>query len=225
MNLCRRAAAGTAAAAMAALVTSAASACGSATTTTGASTNGLENKSPADVLEAATAALKGAKSVHVVSTGASGNVDLRIQHGSSTGTFTQAGAKFEFTIIGSKAYLKTGRAGLVWMGVRPADQRQDAGRWLKVPASDLTGFTVASLASQLTTDNGPLEPKVRQATVEGRKVVVISWRNGATMDVANTGPAYPLRADLKGQISDRFDFTDYGAHVRITAPSNAISLS
>ena len=68
MGLIRRAVALTAATAMAALVTAAASACGGASTATGTTTNGLEKKSPADVLQAAAAALEAAKSVHVVGT-------------------------------------------------------------------------------------------------------------------------------------------------------------
>ena len=64
MNHIRRAFALTAAAAM---VTVTASACGGATTATGPPTNGLEKKSPADVLRAAAAALRAAKSVAAIS--------------------------------------------------------------------------------------------------------------------------------------------------------------
>jgi hypothetical protein len=46
---------------MAAMVTVAASACGGATTATGPPTNGLEKKSPADVVRAAAAALRAVK--------------------------------------------------------------------------------------------------------------------------------------------------------------------
>jgi hypothetical protein len=71
-----------------------------------------------------------------------------------------------------------------------------------------------------------LEPKVRQATLEGRKVVVIGWRDGSKLYVANTGPAYPLRAELtKGPNVFRIDFTEYGARFNITAPRNAINVS
>ena len=78
MKLIRRAFALTAATAVAALITLAASACGGATTATSTTTNGLENKSPADVLQQAAAALTGAKSVHVVGASPEGHVDLRV---------------------------------------------------------------------------------------------------------------------------------------------------
>jgi hypothetical protein len=227
MNLIRRADALTAATAMAALVIAAASACGGAPTATATTTNGLEKKSAADVLQEAAAALEAAKSVHVhvVGTGpSSGHFDARLQGGSSTGAFAQSGPQIEFTIIGNAGYIKTDQAGLQQIGLPQQVQRHDAGRWLEVRAQDFTGLTLAALAPQLTTYNGPLEPKVRQATVNGRKVVVISWRNGGKLYVANTGPAYPLSGELKGQNAGRIKFTEYGAPLHIAAPSNAIDL-
>jgi hypothetical protein len=227
MNLIRRAFALTVAAAMAALVTPAASACGGATTATGTPTNGLEKKSSADVLQAAAAALAAAKSVHVVGRGLIlQHTDVRIQHGSATGTLTKAGHQVRVTIIGSAAYIKSNRAGLEMFGTPQPVRRHDAGRWLKVRAQDFTGFTIASLVSQLTAAHGPLEPTVRQATLFGKKVVVISWRDGTKLYVANTGPAYPLLAEFpKGPSPGLIVFTEYGARFHITAPSNAINLS
>ena len=226
MTFIRRAIALTAATAMAALVTIVASACGAATTTTGPATNGLEKKSPADVLQEASAALKAAKSVHIVVTNADGHLDLRMEDGSSTGTFTRAGAQARVTIIGRDGYIKTDQAGLKLIGAPLPVQRHDAGRWLKVPASDFTGFTLAELASELTKYYGPLEPKVRQATLSGRKVVVVSWRDGSKLHVANTGPAYPLRMEFKkGSNAGLYELSEYGAPLHITAPNNAIDVT
>ena len=226
LNLIRRALACTAATAMAVLVTIAASACGGASTTTSTPTNGLEEKSPADVLQAAAAGLRGAKSVHVVGTAPNGHIDARMQQGSAIGTLTTKGHRLRVTIVGGTGYLNTDRAGLSMIGAPMPVQRHDAGRWLKVPASTFTGFTLAELASQLTSYFGPLAPKVRQATLNGRKVVVVSWQNGSTLHVANTGPAYPLRAEFKrGPYTGVFEFSEYGAPLHITAPSNAINFS
>jgi hypothetical protein len=226
MKLIRGAVTLTAATAMAALVTVAAAACGGATTTNGTTTNGLEKKPAAEVLQQAAAALKTAKSVHVVATSpSSGHVDARMQSGSSTGTLAQSGAHAKFTIIGSADYVDADQAGLKRIGAPQQVQRHDAGRWLKIPAQAFTGLTLADLASILTSSKGPLEPKVRQATLNGRKVVVVSWRNGSKLYVANTGPAYPFRAEFKGQNAARIDFAEYGSPLKITAPSNAIDFS
>src|SRR5215471_2113476 len=113
MNLIRRAFALTAVTAMAALVTVAASACGGATTATGPSTNGMEKKSSAEVLQVAAAALQAAKSVHIVGTGPSGQADARIQHGSATGAITKAGHQLRITIVGGAGFVNADRAGLM----------------------------------------------------------------------------------------------------------------
>ena len=226
MKLIRRAFALTAATAVAALITLAASACGGATTATSTTTNGLENKSPADVLQQAAAALTGAKSVHVVGASPEGHVDLRVQEGSTTGTVILAGAPVKITIIGGDAYIKTTQAGLKALNAPLSVQRHAAGRWLKVPASDITGFSLTDLADNLTAYRNPLEPEVRQATLDSRNVVLISWQGDGKLWVANTGPAYPLRAEWKkGQETGVLSYTEYGAPLHVTAPSNALTLS
>jgi hypothetical protein len=222
MNLIRQIFALTAAAGLAVLVT-VTSACGGAATSAAAATNGLEKKSPADVLQAAAAALATATSVRVVATGPGKAVVVRIQHSSATGTLTMTGHQIQVTVIGGTAYLKSDRAGLLTFGAPKPVARHNAGRWLKVPASDFAGFSLASLASQLTAYKGPLAPKVRQALLDGRKVVVISWRDGSKLYVANTGRAYPLRGVFTtGPHAGVFSFTDYGTRFHITAPGNAI---
>ena len=222
MNLLRRAVVLAAAAAMAGLVTATVSACGGATTTTITPSNGLEKKPAAEVLREAAAALKGAKSVHIVGTTPIWSVDIRIQDGSSTGTLTLNGARMKITIIGSTAYINTDQAGLKQFGASPQMQRQDAGRWLKSPSSGFKSFTSTGFASQLTSRHmGSVEPKVQQATLDGRKVAVISWRDGSRLDVANTGPAYPLRLTRPNLL--QVAFSEYGARFRVAAPSNAIN--
>jgi hypothetical protein len=228
MKLIRGAFALTAATAMAALITLTASACGGATTATSTTTNGLENKSPADVLQNAASALAGAKSVHVVGTGHSLRLDIRMQDDSATGTFTVPGTpQVKFTIIGSDGYINTDQAGLKAMGAPPSVQRLGAGRWLKVPVSDLKGFTLADMASQLTAYRTRVtSAAVRQATLDGKNVVVISRQDGWKLYVANTGPAYPLHAEFKkGSDADVVNYTEYDAPLHITAPSNAIDVS
>jgi len=129
MNLIRRVFALTAATAVAVLVT-VTSACGGATTSTAVTTNGLEKKSPADVLQAAAAALQAARSVRFMGTRFSVRIDARIQPGSATGTLTQAGHQLRFTIAGGAGYINTDQAGLATFGVLRSVQRHAAGQWL-----------------------------------------------------------------------------------------------
>ena len=225
MRLICRAMALTAVILMAALVMAAASACGGGTTTSSPTTNGLERKSAADVLKAAAGALRAAASVHITGSYPSGRVDLRMTGSSSTGRIEQGGVPMEVTVIGGTLYVKADQAGLKMLGVPQPFQRQDAGRWLNLGAQDFKGLTLADISSQLAALHGPLEPKVRQAMLNGRKVVVISWQNGEKLYVANTGPAYPLRGESMGQNAGVVNYTEYGAPVHITAPSNAIAVT
>ncbi len=64
-----------------------------------------------------------------------------------------------------------------------------------------------------------------EPTLAGRKVVVVRWRDGSELYVANIGPAYPLRAELKGRHPALLEFRDYGAPLHINAPHHAIDLS
>ena len=223
MRLTCRATALTAGILMAALVTVAASACGGATTTSSPTTNGLEKKSAADALKAATEALGAAASVHITGSGPGSRVDLRMTGSSSTGTLQKGGVPVEVTVLGGTLYVKAGQAGLKWFGVPQPDQRQYAGRWLNLGAQNVEGLTLADIASQVAAHHGPLEPKVRQAMLNGRKVVVISWQDGGKLHVANTGPAYPLRGEFTGQDAGVINFTEYGAPVHITAPSKGLT--
>ena len=184
---------------------------GGATTATGPPANGLEKKSPADVLHAAAAALRAAKSVHIVGSDPPGHFDYRIQGSSTIGTITLPRGQTRFRVIGRYGYVKT-------------DLGHDAGRWLKYPSQAFEEFTIAQWAS--FSGNGPLEPKVQQATVNGRKVVVVNWRNGSKLYVANTGPAYPLREEFNGNYPVQMVFSEYNVPLDIVAaPSNAIDAS
>jgi hypothetical protein len=195
----------------------------------GVHTNGLEKKSATQVQQAAAAALKEAKSVHLAGTGRTEGkperVDLRIQGKASTGTIGLGpDIHYEITAIDNDVYVKADRRTWQTLG-EPAAMQNLAGRWIKIGPGqiNLEGFSLDALAAQLTKPDSPLEPKVDQATLDGKKVVVISQENGSKLYIANTGPAYPLRGDYKGPDAGRLDFTEYGVDFHITAPSDAVN--
>ncbi len=223
---------------IAALIALATSGCGGGGTKTNTArteatqTNGLEKKSAAQVEQNAAAALKAAKSVHVTGTGRSQGkpqrVDLRIQGNSGSGTIETADGVLEITTVGADTYLKADQRAWQAMGAPPSLQRLASGRWVKLGAqqtSSVEGWSLDSLAAQLTKNDSPLQPRVEQATLDGNKAVVLSQQNGSKLYVANTGLAYPLRMELKGTDTGRLDFTEYGSDFHITAPSGAVDLS
>jgi hypothetical protein len=195
----------------------------------GTPSNGLEDKSAAQVQEEAAAALRAAKSVHVIGTsvtdGASAQVDLRIiQDGSSSGTITLDGAQFEITRVGEVTYVKADEGARERLGIPPEMQRLGTGRWLKLSpqeASGLEGFSLDSFAQQLTTSESPLETEVEQTELDGTQVVVISTQDGSKLYIANADPAYPLRGEWTG---GRIDFSEYDVDFQISAPQNFVEL-
>jgi len=210
---------------VAALVTLPLTGCG------GTPSNGLEDKSAAQVQQDAAAAIRAAESVHVTGTSATDDtpaqVDLRIQDGSSSGTITLEGAQFEITRVGEVAYVKADEGALESLGIPPEMLRLGADRWLKLApqeASALEGFSLDSFAQQLTMNESPLETEVEQTELDGTRVVVISQQDGSKLYIANMGPAYPLRGELKGANAGRIDFSEYDVDFQITAPQNFVEL-
>jgi hypothetical protein len=197
----------------------------------GTPSDGLEDKSAAQVQEEAAAAIRAAKSVHVIGTsvtdGASAEVDLRIQDGSSSGTITLDGAQFEITRVGEVTYVKADEGALESLGIPPEMLRRGTGRWLKLApqeASALEGFSLDSFAQQLTTSESPLETEVEQTELDGTRVVVISNQDGSKLYVANADPAYPIRGEFEGANAGRIDFSEYDVDFQISAPENSVEL-
>ena len=197
----------------------------------GTQTNGLEDKSPAQIQQDAAAAIMGANSVHVTGTsttdGTPAQVDLRIQDGSSSGTITWDGAHFEITRVGEVTYVKADEGALENLGIPPEMHRLGADRWLKLgpqEASGLEEFSLNSFAQQLKMNESPLETEVEQSELDGRRVVVISTQDGSKLYVANTGPGYPLRGELAGADGGQIDFSQYDVDFQITAPLNFAEL-
>ncbi len=198
-----------------------------------ACTNGLEKKPAAQVEREAVAALKSARTVHVKGT-ASGSdgrpvrLDLRIKGNSTDGTIGLRGEQFAILTIGADTYIKADRRGWQVLGASALPQRF-AGRWVKLQPGQVRetpGFSLETLAAQVTAGDSPLQPRVEQAKLDDarRKVVVVSRQDGSKLYVADTRKPYPLRIERKGADAGRIDFTEYGAYVYIAAPSEPVDL-
>ncbi|HEX6674292.1 MAG TPA: hypothetical protein VF486_04615 [Actinomycetes bacterium] len=194
--------------------------------------NGLERKTAAEVQRAAAATLKNAKSVHVTFTGPRQPLllDLRIQGNASSGTvaIASAGASFQVTSIGRDTWIKGDDRALRALGIPGAARQRVAGHWFKAPGQQvagLGGFSLDSLASGVGRNESPLQKKVEQTLLDGRKVIVLTQKNGAKLYISNTGPAFPLRTDLKASGSGRVVFSEYGVDFHITAPVDVVDLN
>jgi hypothetical protein len=110
------------------------------------------------------------------------------------------------------------------LGAPAPVRRVAAGRWLRLTPEQVTlsGISLGEIVAQLADGESALEPDVGQETLDGRPVVVVTRQNGSKLYISNTGPAYPLRGDYSDPAAARFDFTEYGAELRVTAPEHPL---
>jgi hypothetical protein len=201
---------------------------GSAASTASPATSSLENQTAAKVAQAADAAFKAAKTVHVRGTfladGRTEKFDLRYEGGATSGTYTVNGATIHMITVGDNAYLKAGKRGWAAMGNPPDTQGLLANKWVKSGSSTdmLTPFSRATFASELTAEELTHGGTVTQSALAGQKVIVATYPDGSKLYVASTGTAYPLRFDVAGSVGGRRDFSEYGTAFHITAPPNAM---
>jgi hypothetical protein len=124
-------------------------------------------------------------------------VDARLQGNAGAGTLQLEGVKLEITVVGDTTYLKGDQPTWTAFGVPTAVAHRIAGQWVKggpKQVGSVTGFTLDSYAADLAKSESPLQPQVQQTTLDGKKAVLLTAQDGSKLYIANTGPAYPLRA-------------------------------
>lgn len=196
-------------------------------TATRPATNGLEKMTATAVAHAAIGMFSLARSVRVQGTMIGGDpaekFDLRYEGTSISGSYLDKGSTYEYIAIGNRSYLKTSAAGWKAMGNTPDVAGMMAGQWQRTgsaPAAD-EWPSRAIFVSELGLRESAQDATVAQATLDGRRVVVVTYPDGSKLYVANTGPAYLVRFDATGNGGGRRDFMQYGGSFHITAPKNA----
>lgn len=193
----------------------------------------VDPRSAAELLQAAREAFAAAPSVHVTGTAVRGGdsyvVDLRLK-GSAGGTarITTSHGTVHVVRIGDRAWVGGDLA--FWQSVTgdAAKARQAVGSWVQVPAregnfGEYVAFTWPDTVGALLPD--PARPAtVRPTTaVAGRPAVPVRTDEGATLTVAASGPAHPLRLDgLSGGQFVLLDFAGYGDPVPLAAPAGTV---
>ncbi len=196
----------------------------------GTALNGVQNQNATDALAASREALRAASSVQITGTvfdnGSAIRLDLTLAAGNdSQGTLTINNADVQLIKIGSDVFIKGDTDFLKkYAGNNTAVLNQLNGKWLKTATTtDFDLFTLDGFAGLLKggTGNQAVNPTVTQSTLNGQKVVVVSQKDGSTLDIANTGPALPLKLDSKGSNGGTVTFTNYNKSAAITAPPAA----
>lgn len=196
-----------------------------------ASSNGEASLSATRIAADAKAALKSAKTVHLVGSGTSGgtrlSLDLQFVNGQGgSGHITESGLGFDIVHVGGKTYFK-GDANFLKHYAGSEAAKLLAGKWFYV-ASSVPGFgslgaltNLTQLTNAIFSTTGTLT-KGAAATVDGQAAIAIRDKSdGGTLYVATTGPAYPIEIKPGGG-SGVIRFEDWGKAVTLAAPKNPL---
>lgn len=215
----------------------------------GQADNGEAAKPGPQVMKDAVAAMTAAGAVHLTSVGTQGTppqqvtMDGYVQSDGVMFSAKSAAGEADFIFIGKAMYTKSIGSGLALPGF-PAKY---ANRWVKVTgysssdsgsssssvtfSSSTDGVTLAGLGKQLSDpDEGvTINGKVTRVTLYGRPAVQVTESDGSSFTVAASGKPYLLTAfkaasKNDGEGSATIRFSDYGKHVVIQAPADAVDL-
>lgn len=198
--------------------------------------NGVQDKSPADILAATKVASDAARSVHVsgsiVSAGSPITLDMNLLAGKGgRGQLSESGLSFELIEVGSTVYIKGSPAFYKHIGGTAAAQLLQ-GKWLKAPASNsdfasLSQLTdLRRLVDQTLSDHGSSLTKLGTSTIDGQKVVGITDKSkGGTLYIAASGQPYPIQIAKSGSGGGRITFDRWNGSVTLAAPANAIDVA
>ncbi|MCM3885797.1 hypothetical protein [Frankia sp. R82] len=196
-------------------------------------TNGLEGLPAAEVGSRAVTALRTAPGVHLAGTvddpsgDAPADYDLVMSPTTTQGTVEEYGQQTQLVKIKADTYVRRARSYYTATGdADAADLLAD--RWVRLAAADAAKysyFTLDRFSDSLRSYLVGLAGKVEQEKVDDERAVRVRSSDGTTFEVANTGPAYPLRITLTANSTTRLRLSDFRAPSAATAPSSPIDLS
>ncbi len=183
--------------------------CGSS----GPKSNGVADKTPAEILTAARAAAAGATSVHVSGSGSQGGttLDLNLYLAAGKGGkghMSVNGLAFDIVRVGSTAYFKGDKK--FWSNFGGGTMGELLkGRWLSEPSgtgdlASLSSLTdIQKLVTAILGSHGTLE-KGATSTVNGTSVIALKdTAKNVVLYVSTTGEPYPIElASATGEGND-----------------------
>lgn len=200
----------------------------------GPSTNGVEKKSPNQIVSTVSNAVTSVQSVHVAgavtTSGTRVALDLSLVNGKGgTGSMSQNGLGFKVVTIGNEVYING--SPTFWRKFAGGAAAQLlSGKWLKAPTSGQLGTLaeltdVHKLFTQLLSSHGTLA-KGSISTVRGQRVIAVrDTTNGGTLYVATTGKPYPIQIVKPGSQGGQINFDRFNEQVSLTPPANSIDIS
>lgn len=192
--------------------------------------NGIESKSAAQIVAAATRAGAAAKTVHVSASLGALKFDLDIVAGKGgKGTMVQNGVSFDLVRIGKLAFFRGSDKFWRQFGGTAAVQLFH-GKWMRAPSTkgDLASLTpltnLGALIRQSLGSHGKLV-KGKTSTFHGQHVVAVKdVSKGGTLYVATDGAPYPV-ALTNSKEHGVITFDHWNASVSLSAPAQSIDIT
>ena len=209
------------------------------------------DKTPAQILQDASAAVQSVHTYHLSGSGTSSGgqttFDLRIAPNGLAGSLSTGPTKADMAYVNGRLYLRGKQFFEQFGGPAAAEFVDD--NWVKLPSSSSSSFTSAftgfadtkKLGNCLTSGTSGLSFTKSTATVNGQSVVVLH-SSALTINVATSGPAYPVQVTESGS-APSFDncisgstssstsgggtvnLDSWGSSISVTPPPNALDLS
>lgn len=184
-------------------------------------TNGVENLTADEIVDAAKEALFDAKSFRVIGEGEQEGepikVDMVFAGDAQQGEVTTGGMTFEMLVVDNAMYFRGDES--LWSNFigEEAEPLMPLliGTWVKIPLGQ--GFDLDP--EDILEPEGKVE-KGEVTTLDGKPVIVLTSDEGE-MYVSLVGEPYPLKLVNE---SGEFTFTEIGEDVTIEAPDNALDL-
>ena len=198
----------------------------------GGSSSSEANKTAAEIVKDATAAVKDAKGVHMsgtfITSGKRIALTLDLGQASGKGTMAQGNARADVARVGDVSYIRANSAfWTLFANSAAATLLHD--RWLsgstsKPPLNAFARFlSITSLLREAFTGTATdTLKKLGTRTYKGQKVIAISDpKNHETLLVAASGKPYPVAATGQGTV----DFSDWNKDVTVEAPKGATDIT
>jgi hypothetical protein len=194
----------------------------------GSSSPSAGTKSAAQIVPAMKAAADSATSVRMTGTtkvnsttftydmSFVGNTDM-------SGSLTQGSTSLTLEVVAGKTYIKINQGFLSIASLPASDCSSICGKWVEVPtaeASQVTGsFNLSGLRKQvfgtMPSDAIPAGVEFVPGTYHGQPVLTASG-DGYTVDVAKTGPTYPVF--ISDSTGDDVAFSEWNSVPPLTPP-------
>jgi hypothetical protein len=180
-----------------------------------------------DLQNSMRSAVSSADSVHfdgmLSSNGVPVGIDMGVSRaGDLSGTITQNGAKLVVLGVNGKVYIKATPEFLKQVNAPSSACAAVCGRWIQLPPQQASQITSQLSLRNLTGDvNSAKLPKLTESgstTVNGQPAWVMRSANGASVEVSQSSPHYPLRAHAGGGQNDVITFSQWNSVPHPTAP-------